>query len=397
MTPPLPRGPVIDPDVTGFELDKDVRRELTTLRAEAAESASMHLVMVARLLDEDPEGAYAHAEAARRHGPRVAVIREALGIAAYHAGKYAEALAEFRAARRISGNQEHWPTMADCERALGHPEKALQMAAAPEVAQLTRAARVEMRIVAAGARADLGQFDAAVVTLQSPELQDSKPSEWSARLRFAYAAALEAAGRHEEARTWFERAAEADPDGLTDASERLAELDGVVFLPDEEFDDEDDAGEPVMATATVGRWVAEVAATVGASVGDADASPPDVDQPAAEVHQPVAELEEPVAQVDEPAVEEAAVKEEAVDLDEPAPGTEDPAEMDEPAVVAEEPPARAEPALAVDQAAAMFREPVSAVDQAAAKVREPVVEFSQTALMFDEPPGESAPSSRADG
>jgi tetratricopeptide (TPR) repeat protein len=278
---------------------------LTTLRAEAAESAAMHLVMVARLLDEDPEGAYAHAEAARRHGPRVAVIREALGIAAYHAGKYAEALAELRAARRISGNQEHWPLMADCERALGHPEKALQMAAAPEVAQLTRAARVEMRIVAAGARADLGQLDAAVVTLQSPELGDTKPSDWAARLRYAYAAALEAVGRHEEARTWFERAAEADPEGLTDAAERLAEMDGVVFLLDDELDESASEGEPAVA-------------------------------------------------VVEPVVEPAAVEEEPV------------APADEPATVADEPaPVVASPALAVDQAAALFREPVGDFRQTA--------------------------------
>jgi tetratricopeptide (TPR) repeat protein len=234
---PVPRGPAIDRDVTGEELDKDVRRELTTLRAEAAESAAKHLVMVARLLDEDPEAAYGHAEAARKHGPRVAVIREALGVAAYRAGKYAEALAELRAARRISGDQEHWPMMADCERALGRPEKALQMAAAPEVAALSRAGKVEMRIVAAGARADLGQLDAAVVTLQSPELNDKKSSGWLPRLRFAYAAALEAVGRHDEARSWFERAAEADPDGLTDAAEKLAELDGVIFV--ESGDDSD--------------------------------------------------------------------------------------------------------------------------------------------------------------
>lgn len=236
---PVGRGPAIDRDVTGEELDKDVRRELTTLRAEAAESAAKHLVMVARLLDEDPEAAYAHAEAARKHGPRVAVIREALGVAAYRAGKYAEALAELRAARRISGDQEHWAMMADCERALGRPEKALQMAAAPEVAALSRAGKVEMRIVAAGARADLGQLDAAVVTLQSPELNDKKASGWLPRLRFAYAAALEAVGRHDEARSWFERAADADPDGLTDAAEKLAELDGVVFVES----GDDDAGE----------------------------------------------------------------------------------------------------------------------------------------------------------
>jgi tetratricopeptide (TPR) repeat protein len=235
------RAPEVDRDVTGEELDKDVRRELTTLRAEAAESAAKHLVMTARLLADDPEAAYAHAEAARKHGPRVGVIREALGLAAYHAGKYAEALAELRAARRITGSQDHWPLMADCERALGRPEKALQMAAAPEVSALTRAGKVEMRIVAAGARADLGQLDAAVVTLQSPELNDKGASEWLPRLRFAYAAALEAVGRADEARTWFERAAAADPDGLTDAAERLAELDGVVILDtDTDADDEDD-------------------------------------------------------------------------------------------------------------------------------------------------------------
>ena len=75
--PPVPRGPLVDPDVTGEELDKPVRRELSTLRAEAAESAAKHLVMVARLLDDEPELAYAHAEAARKHGPRIAVIRSA--------------------------------------------------------------------------------------------------------------------------------------------------------------------------------------------------------------------------------------------------------------------------------------------------------------------------------
>jgi tetratricopeptide (TPR) repeat protein len=281
-----------------------VRRELSTLRAEAAESAAKHLVMVARLLDEEPEAAYAHAETARKHGPRVAVIREALGIAAYRSGKYAEALAELRAARRISGNQDHWPMMADCERALGRPDKALQMAAAPEVAELSRAGKVEMRIVAAGARSDLGQLDAAVVTLQSAELTDPKPSEWGARLKFAYAAALEAVGRHDEARTWFARAAEADPEGLTDAAERLAELDGVVFLPDEEL--EDDALDVAEAPGT-GPMAEPVAEPVGAPVVEPVVDPAavvevveDFEAPA-EFGQTALVFEEPIGPGDAPA------------------------------------------------------------------------------------------------
>jgi len=239
-------APDIDAGVSGTELDRSVSRELTTLRAEAAEQAAKHLVMAGRLLDEEPELAYAHAMAARRCGPRVAVIREAVGVAAYAAGRWAEALAELRAARRISGDDEHWPMMADCERALGRPERALQMAAAPEVKRLSREALVEMRIVASGARADLGQLDAAVVTLQTAELQAADVAPWAARLRFAYAAALEAAGRHEEARQWYAKAAEVDPEGETDAAERLQELDGIRFFDtDEDEDDDSESADPM--------------------------------------------------------------------------------------------------------------------------------------------------------
>jgi tetratricopeptide (TPR) repeat protein len=227
-------------------LDRPVIRELSTLRAEASEQAAKHLVMSGRLLDSDPELAYQHALAARRCGPRVAVIREAVGVAAYTAGHWTEALAELRTARRISGDDEHWPMMADCERALGRPEKALAMAAAPEVKKLSKPSLIEMRIVAAGARADLGQFDAAVVTLQTADL-NTRGAAWVPRLRFAYAAALEAAGRPEEARQWYVKAAEADPDGETDAVERLQELDGISFYSDDEDDDEVQAIEQVAA------------------------------------------------------------------------------------------------------------------------------------------------------
>ncbi len=236
----MPPAPPVDADVSGFELDRDVKRELSSLRAEAAEQTAKHLVMVARLIDTDPERAHLHAIAARRLAPRLGVVREAVGLAAYHAGLFADALSELRAARRISGGDEHWPVLADCERALGRPERALTMASAPEVEHLDRAGRVEMRIVAAGARADLGQFDAAVVTLQCPELNEDSPKPWSARLRYAYAEALVEAGRDEEGRAWFARAAEVDHDGLTPAEERCQELDGITFEFAEDDDEDDD-------------------------------------------------------------------------------------------------------------------------------------------------------------
>ncbi len=169
-------------------------------------------------------------------------MREAAGIAAYGAGEYADALAQFRAARRISGSDSYWPIMADCERGLGRPERAISMAGADEVDRLDRGGRVEMRIVASGARRDLGQLDAAVVTLQCPELQSTSTESWSARLKFAYADALLAAGREDEAREWFAKTVDVDDADETDAAERLADLDGIVWVDtlDEDVDDDED-------------------------------------------------------------------------------------------------------------------------------------------------------------
>ncbi|WP_406128338.1 hypothetical protein [Streptomyces sp. NBC_00989] len=217
-----------------------------------AEDVSKNLVMVARLIDEDPESAYAYSKIALRLASRVAAVREAAGFAAYANQKYSEALAEFRAARRMTGSVDLWPVMADCERGLGRPEKALEMAGAAEVHKLDKAGQVEMRLVAAGARRDMDQLDAAIVTLQSPELASNTVQPWTARLRYAYADALLAAGREGEAREWFAKAVESDKDGSTDASDRLAEMDGVEFVDAfVEDDDEDDTEIEIGAEAEV--------------------------------------------------------------------------------------------------------------------------------------------------
>ncbi len=197
--------------------------------------------MAGRLVDEDPEKAYAHARAAQQLAPRLAATREALGLAAYLSDRYSEALSELRAARRITGSNHQWAVMADCERGLGRPEKALEMAQAPEAKELDKATQIELRIVAAGARRDMGQPEAAVVLLQGADLTSAQPEPWTARLRYAYAEALLESDREDEAREWFGRASEVDPEGLTGAGERLAEMDGLTFEEvEEELDDEDE-------------------------------------------------------------------------------------------------------------------------------------------------------------
>jgi tetratricopeptide (TPR) repeat protein len=229
---------LVPDDVNIDDLDSSIRAELRTLVRMKAQLVGGHLVMAGRFVDEDPEKAYAHARAAQQLAPRLAATREALGLAAYLSDRFSEALAELRAARRITGSNHQWAVMADCERGLGRPEKALEMSQAPEAKDLDKATQIELRIVAAGARRDLGQADAAVVLLQGADLTPNQPEPWTARLRYAYAEALLETDRESEARDWFARASEVDPDGLTGADDRLAELDGVSFDEVEEDDDE---------------------------------------------------------------------------------------------------------------------------------------------------------------
>jgi tetratricopeptide (TPR) repeat protein len=165
-------------------------------------------------------------------GGRIGSVREAVGIVAYLAGEYGEALAELRTARRLTGSAEHLPLMADSERGLGRPERAIRLLDDPDVVSLDRSTRMELLIVAAGARRDLGAPAAAVAMLEVPELRGSRQrpvqafenvEPWVPRLWYAYADALEAAARPAEALDWFTATAAID-DGETDADERAEQL-----------------------------------------------------------------------------------------------------------------------------------------------------------------------------
>jgi hypothetical protein len=241
--------------VTADELDAEVRRDLRGLQKDTAETVARHLVAAGSLVDDDPDQALAHARYARYRASRIALVREAAGIAAYHAGEWAEALGELRAARRMGGGPGHLAVMADIERALGRPERALDLARGTEAGELVRSEAIELSIVTAGARRDLGELDAAVVGLQLPELDPVRRDPWSARLFYAYADNLAAVGRESEAVQWFMHAADADEVAETDAAARLAELTGEPS-PDDDvtFDDEipsDAAGAAVSVSSDV--------------------------------------------------------------------------------------------------------------------------------------------------
>jgi hypothetical protein len=99
----------------------------------------------------------------------------------------------------------------------------------PESQGVGRDTQVELRIVESGIRRDQGFPEAAVVALQVPELTDGSQRAGSARLFYAYADALAEAGRQEEARYWFGKAAASDVNGETDAAERADDIDMLTF------------------------------------------------------------------------------------------------------------------------------------------------------------------------
>ncbi|MFI6578641.1 hypothetical protein ACIBFB_22885 [Nocardiopsis sp. NPDC050513] len=224
MAPPLPEEATYD------QLDAETRRDLSSLPKSLAELIGKHIVAAGLLLDEDPERAYGHAAFARRKAARVPGVREASGVAAYTVGKWQEALADLRAARRMSGRDNFLAIMADCERGLGRPERALEIGNDPAAKDLDAADRIELRIVASGARRDMGDVQGALVELQVPELKERRARPWIARLFYAYADVLEELGRQDDAREYFARASAVDREGVTDADERLAALEGVELV-----------------------------------------------------------------------------------------------------------------------------------------------------------------------
>ncbi|MBY0790198.1 tetratricopeptide repeat protein [Corynebacterium pseudokroppenstedtii] len=216
--------PSLPPDISERDLDPTVRQDLRSLSKQNAEVVAKHMVASALAMEEDPELALKHARAAKDRAGRVSIARETCGIAAYHAGQWKEALSELRAARRISGGPGLLAVMADCERGLGHPEKAISLGTSDQAKLLDSNSAEELAIVVAGARRDLEQYDAAVVGLEQENLDEKRKDEEAPRLFYAYADSLAAAGRTAEAKAWFQKTIDHDPDELLDAKERLAEL-----------------------------------------------------------------------------------------------------------------------------------------------------------------------------
>ncbi|PRB67160.1 hypothetical protein, partial [Arthrobacter sp. MYb213] len=294
------QSPDIDEDVTGKELDRVARAQLRYLEERSASWVAKHLVMAGRLLEEDPELAYEHTMAASRRGGRVAVVREAVGIAAYHAGKYADSLRELRTHRRISGSDYNLPLIADSLRGLGRAEKAIELAHSDECANLESAVKVEMHIVAAGAYGDLGKLDLALAELESLEQLDfNRAYSFSPRLFTAYADLLAGAGRTEDSKRWFAQVSVAERAlGIEE------EADSFIMDLAPEMDEEDerprakDLVDENTAVDSEDDAVADVADSAEADVDDVETAETDIDDAEVETEEIGIDEEDGLVEVD---------------------------------------------------------------------------------------------------
>lgn len=223
-------APVIDDDVTGDELGEELNAELRSLPTGLTITVAQHLVMTQRYLEINPELALIHAKHAKELAGRFPLVREIVGVAQYLNGNWQEALNDFRAVKRMATAEHLVPLMADCERGLGRPEKAIAFLS--ENKNLTGVAKIEAAIVEAGARSDLGQTEAALVSLKIPALAGfaADPTAY-ARLCFAYASILIKLNRSDEAQIWFKKADQADP-AATAAAEFLSDAQEAIYLDD---------------------------------------------------------------------------------------------------------------------------------------------------------------------
>jgi tetratricopeptide (TPR) repeat protein len=201
----------------------DELRETARPHAFADAARALADAVVALSGDGDPEAAVRAAKAAKRAAPRSASVREALGIALYQVENYRAARTELAAAQRISGRGDLDAMLADIERALERPERAIAIFERADRSRMDPDTAAELLLVAASAYGDLGQPAAGVALIRRHARWPAELADHHLRLAYAEGALAEQAGDRPRARAAFARVVAADPD-FHDAAERLERL-----------------------------------------------------------------------------------------------------------------------------------------------------------------------------
>ncbi len=217
--------PEVPLEITGKELPGELKSELRTLPEGLATFVAKHMVAASLNLEDDPELAHRHALAAKTgSATRVAAVREIVGVTAYAIEDWATALSELQAAKRISGQVELLPLIADCYRGLGKPEKAIEILQSNEAAKLNVDEYSELVLVAAGARKDQGNAQAAMALVKNNVMIKGKPEFSALRLRYFYAETALEIGERATALEWFQKCLQLDIHDEFDVKNKIREL-----------------------------------------------------------------------------------------------------------------------------------------------------------------------------
>jgi len=211
-------------------LPRAVRKEIDRVLGPGprARDVALCLSIASQALEEDrPDVALEVLAWARHQAPRLAVLREVYGIALYQAERWAEALSELQAYRRLTDRVDQNHVIADSLRALGRGVEQVADAAEPLVsdAQAPEDRRAEGAIVWASALADAGDLGAGRAVLRRfLERPRSSDAEHDLRVRYVAADLAERARDQEDLRRQLELIASVADDFL-DVSHRLENLD----------------------------------------------------------------------------------------------------------------------------------------------------------------------------
>lgn len=218
--PEIPHG--LESDVPG-----SVWKELKGTASDPAEVAKALTIAGDALTDGDIERALTYLRWAKSEAGRSSAVREAYGIALYHAEDYGSALSELQTYRRLSGRTDQNHLIADCLRATDRsPSKVGEVVQDMDPDRDGVDRFVEGVIVWASALADAGDVEGGRAVLrqllEEIEVEDPIP-EHAVRLWYVAGDLAERSGASGQARRWFERIARIDED-LYDVDQRLSRL-----------------------------------------------------------------------------------------------------------------------------------------------------------------------------
>ena len=211
------------------QLPRAVRREIDRALGSGPRSCDIALALSigAAAIDEDrPDVAVEVLSWARHQAPKLAPIREALGVAHYLRDEFAPALSELQAYRRLTGRDDQNHLAADCLRALDRGVDRIAEVADPLIADDNAPddRRAEAVIVRSASLAAADDVPAArAIARRFLERARDGDEEYDLRVRYLAADLAERAGDHAAAARQLEMIVAVDPD-LFDAEERLEGL-----------------------------------------------------------------------------------------------------------------------------------------------------------------------------